>query len=53
MNIFIDLFLAFAKIGLFTFGGGYASNYDVFCRDSEKNVIIEIIEGLSFEREQQ
>ena len=24
MNIFIDLFLTFAKIGLFTFGGGYA-----------------------------
>ena len=24
MNIFVDLFLTFAKIGLFTFGGGYA-----------------------------
>lgn len=24
MNIFFDLFLTFAKIGLFTFGGGYA-----------------------------
>ena len=24
MNILIDLFLSFAKIGLFTFGGGYA-----------------------------
>lgn len=24
MNIFIDLYLTFAKIGLFTFGGGYA-----------------------------
>jgi len=24
MNIFLDLFLSFAKIGLFTFGGGYA-----------------------------
>ena len=24
MNILIDLFLTFAKIGLFTFGGGYA-----------------------------
>ena len=24
MNILLDLFLAFAKIGLFTFGGGYA-----------------------------
>ena len=24
MNIFADLFLTFAKIGLFTFGGGYA-----------------------------
>lgn len=24
MNIFLDLFLTFAKIGLFTFGGGYA-----------------------------
>ena len=24
MNLFLDLFLTFAKIGLFTFGGGYA-----------------------------
>ena len=24
MNIFLDLFITFAKIGLFTFGGGYA-----------------------------
>jgi hypothetical protein len=24
MNIVLDLFLTFAKIGLFTFGGGYA-----------------------------
>ena len=24
MNILIDLFLTFAKIGMFTFGGGYA-----------------------------
>lgn len=24
MNIFLDLFLTFAKVGLFTFGGGYA-----------------------------
>ena len=24
MNLLIDLFLSFAKIGLFTFGGGYA-----------------------------
>lgn len=24
MNLFLDLFLSFAKIGLFTFGGGYA-----------------------------
>ena len=24
MNIILDLFLTFAKIGLFTFGGGYA-----------------------------
>ena len=24
MKVFIDLFLIFAKIGLFTFGGGYA-----------------------------
>ena len=24
MNILVDLFIAFAKIGLFTFGGGYA-----------------------------
>ena len=24
MNILLDLFLTFAKIGLFTFGGGYA-----------------------------
>ncbi len=24
MNIFFDLFLTFAKVGLFTFGGGYA-----------------------------
>ncbi len=24
MNVFLDLFLTFAKIGLFTFGGGYA-----------------------------
>ena len=24
MNILFDLFLTFAKIGLFTFGGGYA-----------------------------
>ena len=26
MNILLDLFLTFAKIGLFTFGGGYACN---------------------------
>ena len=24
MNILLDLFLTFAKIGVFTFGGGYA-----------------------------
>ena len=24
VNIYLDLFLTFAKIGLFTFGGGYA-----------------------------
>ena len=24
MNILLDLFLTFAKVGLFTFGGGYA-----------------------------
>ena len=24
LNILLDLFLTFAKIGLFTFGGGYA-----------------------------
>ena len=24
MNVLLDLFLTFAKIGLFTFGGGYA-----------------------------
>ncbi|MBP5414065.1 MAG: chromate transporter [Lachnospiraceae bacterium] len=24
MHIFLDLFFAFAKIGTFTFGGGYA-----------------------------
>ena len=24
MNMLLDLFLSFAKIGLFTFGGGYA-----------------------------
>lgn len=24
MNILLDIFLTFAKIGLFTFGGGYA-----------------------------
>ena len=24
MNILVDLFFTFAKIGLFTFGGGYA-----------------------------
>ena len=24
MNILLDLFLTFARIGLFTFGGGYA-----------------------------
>jgi len=24
MNLFLDLFLTFAKNGLFTFGGGYA-----------------------------
>ena len=24
MNILMDLFLTFARIGLFTFGGGYA-----------------------------
>ena len=24
MNLLLDLFLSFAKIGLFTFGGGYA-----------------------------
>ena len=24
MNILLDLFLSFAKVGLFTFGGGYA-----------------------------
>ena len=24
MNLLLDLFLSFAKVGLFTFGGGYA-----------------------------
>ena len=33
MNIVLDLFLTFAKIGLFTFGGGYAmiSLIENFC----------------------
>ena len=26
MNILLDLFLTFAKIGLFTYGAGYAMN---------------------------
>ena len=29
MNILLDLFLTFAKIGLFTFGGGYAMISDI------------------------
>ena len=38
MNILLDLFLSFAKIGLFTFGGGYA--------------MISMIENLCVERKQ-
>ena len=38
MNILIDLFLTFAKIGLFTFGGGYA--------------MISVIENYCVERKQ-
>ena len=38
MNILLDLFLTFAKIGLFTFGGGYA--------------MISMIENLCVERKQ-
>ncbi|MBR5287363.1 MAG: chromate transporter [Clostridia bacterium] len=38
MNILLDLFLTFAKIGLFTFGGGYA--------------MISIIENICVERKQ-
>ena len=30
MNILLDLFLTFAKIGLFTFGGGYATGNHYF-----------------------
>ncbi len=38
MNILLDLFLTFAKIGLFTFGGGYAmiSLIDRSCVESKK-----------------
>ena len=38
MNILLDLFLTFAKIGLFTFGGGYAmiSLIDCSCVESKQ-----------------
>lgn len=38
MNILLDLFLTFAKIGLFTFGGGYAmlSMIEHHCVDKKK-----------------
>ena len=38
MNIFLDLYLTFAKIGLFTFGGGYAmiSIIQEQCADKKK-----------------
>lgn len=38
MNILIDLFLTFAKIGLFTFGGGYAmiSMIENYCVEQKK-----------------
>ena len=38
MNILLDLFLTFAKIGLFTFGGGYAmiSTIENNCVDHKK-----------------
>lgn len=38
MPILLDLFLTFAKIGLFTFGGGYAmiSVIDTICVDKKK-----------------
>ena len=38
MNILTDLFLTFAKIGLFTFGGGYAmiSVVENNCVDNKK-----------------
>ena len=37
--IFIELFITFAKIGLFTFGGGYAMISLI--EDSGKSAIIE------------
>ena len=38
MNILLDLFLTFAKIGLFTFGGGYAmiSMIEYHCVECKK-----------------
>ena len=38
MNILLDLFFTFAKIGLFTFGGGYAmiSIIEYHCMESKK-----------------
>ena len=38
MNILLDLFLTFARIGLFTFGGGYAmiSVIDHICAEKKK-----------------
>ena len=38
MNILLDLFLTFAKIGLFTFGGGYAmiSLIECYCVENKR-----------------
>ena len=38
MNLLLDLFLSFAKIGLFTFGGGYAmiSLIESICVEQKK-----------------
>lgn len=48
MNILLDLFLTFAKIGLFTFGGGYAmiSMIENNCVERKNKYVQAVLRGL-------
>ena len=50
MNILLDLFLTFAKIGLFTFGGGYAmlSVIDYNCVEKKKWITHDEMMNITF-----